>query len=523
MSETTNLRERWNAVALPGSEQTEHTFNRFLRANGERPRVLNCAIPLTRGRVLTDFTLPPGVTPADCLAAAATGRFPAGLREWEYRPRIRAVPQLPQLRELPPAHRALDRLPWFETAGACRHLGLNARYVRHQYALWQELRPRVLQGVHTTLILALPQLGFALTPHVQLEKCFLYLAALARAFGPAQLFPARFVFPDAQLGGLDAAPAPIFGDLLPVTGGFAYPVVDCEPEPSRVLARFGGHDRYLGYPFTLARNATDDFTLQNRQAAPMWLPDGRRVNARLTATHAYATLDPELNRRLLLDHEGFAAATGLLRGSVTHDGLPFVLPVELQALIYAVVLTHWRMELDRPGDLTSYVVFTRHAAIRGFDFHQRVEPRYSQFLRLVQELGRDPHFAAYPLATHLTHGWLGGNLRVANQLSASEQELGPNLLRAYYGQQLDWQAGVINLLNHVAFRQRPDRSAARTARELEGELSADGLAFHQFHRLLQFDSHLFDRAPRPASRWPQSHPAFLELDQYYSTEGLPRL
>ena len=90
------------------------------------------------------------------------------------------------------------------------------------------------------------------------------------------------------------------------------------------------------------------------------------------------------------------------RGTVTHDGLPFQLPVEMQCMVYAIVLTHWEMTLDKPGDLTSYALRTKHAAIRGFNYYQRVEPYYSNFMRLIEELSRNPDFRTYPLGTHLT-------------------------------------------------------------------------------------------------------------------------
>jgi hypothetical protein len=51
----------------------------------------------------------------------------------------------------------------------------------------------------------------------------------------------------------------------------------------------------------------------------------------------------------------------------------------------------------------------------------------------------------------------------------------------------------------------------------------DGLAFHQMNRLLRFDSHLFPKPTKRASFWPNGHPAFVELDQKFQTEGLPRL
>jgi hypothetical protein len=228
---------------------------------------------------------------------------------------------------------------------------------------------------------------------------------------------------------------------------------------------------------------------------------------------------------MMLDRDGFEEATCLLRGAVTHDGLPYQLPVEMQPLVLAVVLTHWRMELDKPGDLSSYTLATEHAAIRGFNYFQRVEPFYTNFMRLIQELSKDPSFKTYPLSTHLTHSWLGGNLRLANQLSQSEADLGPELVRSYYHQQLDWQTGVVNLMNHVAFRTKSERAGlvSITGREIERQLGLEGLAMHQMHRLLRFDSHLFPRPLKRVSYWPNFHPGWTDLDQKFTTESLPRL
>ena len=79
----------------------------------------------------------------------------------------------------------------------------------------------------------------------------------------------------------------------------------------------------------------------------MLLPGGQRVVARHSETCAYATLDPALKQELGLDREGFEDANCLLRGAVTHDGLPFSLPAPLQPLVFAIVLTHWRMDSSR--------------------------------------------------------------------------------------------------------------------------------------------------------------------------------
>jgi hypothetical protein len=52
--------------------------------------------------------------------------------------------------------------------------------LRYHHQLWNELRPKTLRGVHTTLVYVTPQLGFSLTPHIRLDKAFNYFAALSR-------------------------------------------------------------------------------------------------------------------------------------------------------------------------------------------------------------------------------------------------------------------------------------------------------------------------------------------------------
>jgi hypothetical protein len=172
------------------------------------------------------------------------------------------------------------------------------------------------------------------------------------------------------------------------------------------------------------------------------------------------------------------------------------------------------MTLDKPGDLSSYSIKTQHAAIRGFNYYQRVEPFYTNFMRMIQELSKDPDFKTYPISTHLTDSWLGGNLRVSNQPSPSEKEIGADLMRFYYQQQLDWMAGIMNLWNHVSFRN---------GKGLERTLSQDGLAFHQMHRMLRFDSHLFQRPLSRVAPWPNLHEGWLELDQTCQANSLPRI
>ncbi len=272
-------------------------------------------------------------------------------------------------------------------------------------------------------------------------------------------------------------------------------------------------------------DAGRDFNLSDHEPGVMLLPSGRRVTARHSQSRVFATLDPSLNRGLRLDRETFATTTGFLRASATHDGLPFQPPVEMQPLIHAVILTHYQMDLDHRGDLNSYTLSTQHAAIGGFHYFQRVEPFYTNFQRLVEEICRDRQFCTYPLSTHLNQSWLGGNLQLPNQRSASERDHDPRLLRAYGHQQLDWMVGVTSLANHASFRTRHDggRRVVRTGGEMEQDLDFDGLALHQMNRLLRVDSCLFPRPTRAGSPWPGLHRGFSELDQRLLTESLPKL
>jgi len=87
-----------------------------------------------------------------------------------------------------------------------------------------------LRGVFTTLVYVTPQLGFSLTPHIQLNQLFDTFGALARAAGPAQLFPASYLYPDARLQGMERVPAAMFCDILPNLGS-CIPAMDHTPNP----------------------------------------------------------------------------------------------------------------------------------------------------------------------------------------------------------------------------------------------------------------------------------------------------
>jgi hypothetical protein len=374
------------------------------------------------------------------------------------------------------------------------------------------LKPKTLRGVQTTLVYVTPQLGYSLTPHIKLDSAFHYFGVLARGAGPAQLFPARYIYPAARLAGADAGPAPVFADILPFLGT-TIPAMDVTPDAWGALTRLGLRDRYYSYPLSAVKDVEKDTTIQNHWRCETLLPNGRMAQARSSETFAYAILDPLLYAGLRLERDQFLAAYCLDRGVVTHDGLPFFLPVEMQAAVFAIVLTAWELEMDRPGDLSSYRVRTRHAAIRAYNFYQKREPFFSGFMRIIDDLTKEPGFVTYPLASHLTYSYLGGNLCLPTQQSEAERVLGPELLRNFVLQQLDWSMGVFNLWNRAEFRRCAD---------LEGKLPFDGVAFHQMRTQLRPRAHLFQRPHRRASFWTDTHSEWLRHDQLFQAECLPR-
>lgn len=184
----------------PGSESTAQVFSDFVRTQRSQLTVLNCAIPLSRAKLLTDIDFPAATNLDACLVSSGSGRFPQALVDWKYEPRIQTATQLPNLRALPPQYSSLKNSPFFASPSQALGQGRAARHVRYHHDLWHELKPKTLRGVHTTLVFATPQIGFCLEPHIKLDKAFCYIAALARAYGPAQLLPASYLYPDAQLG-----------------------------------------------------------------------------------------------------------------------------------------------------------------------------------------------------------------------------------------------------------------------------------------------------------------------------------
>jgi hypothetical protein len=504
------FRSDWEGISEPGWELNQKVFSRHDRSQS---KVLHCAIAPSHARSLTDISFPPNWDARKCLIASIGRNSRPELADWVYTPKIRSEPQLPHFKPLPGGYGSLVRSPWFQNPSQGRDIAINARHLRYHYDVWNELRPKTLRGVHTTMVFVTPQLGFSLTPHINLGPAFEYFGALSRWGGPVQLFPAAYLYPDSHLGDLERMPAAIFADVLPDVGGTSFPVTDGTPDQWGKIARFEGPDYFYGYPFHELTNAMEDTSLRERVYGSTILPDGTLTRARESKSYVYATLDAELNRDLKLDNVGFHDKHCLSRGVVTHDGLPFQLPAEMQTAVFAIFLTAWELEMREAGDLTNFSLQTQHAGIRSVHYYQKVEPYYSNFMRLVNELSKDPHFEVYPLATHLTHSWLGGNLCTSNQLSDAEKKLGPQFMRSYYLQQLDWMMGVFNLWNTVEFRKGAD---------LENQLDFAGLALHQMEPHLAFESHYFQRPLKRISPWPNLHPEWFRLDQRFRADKLPQ-
>jgi len=182
----------------------------------------------------------------------------------------------------------------------------------------------VLQGVHTTLVLALPRLGSP-RAHIQLEKVFLFLGSLPGP-GPAQLFPARYLYPDAHWRLANLRPPSSRTSCPPRR--VAYPAWTANPTPGACWPA-SATGSLLRIPFRAAGDSMQDFTLHDQENRAMLLPSGRRsspVTARLALTPPWTRPATGVG----LDRDGFEDATCLLRGAVTHDGLPFQLPVAMQ-------------------------------------------------------------------------------------------------------------------------------------------------------------------------------------------------
>ena len=138
------FRERWGHIAEPGWEINHQIFN---QADRRRTKVLHCAIPLTQAKRLTGATFPPGWDADKCLIASVGRKALPELKHWEYTPQIRAVPQLPHFKTLPPEHSTLMHSPWFQSPSQATGIGINARHLRYHHQLWNELRPKTLRGV----------------------------------------------------------------------------------------------------------------------------------------------------------------------------------------------------------------------------------------------------------------------------------------------------------------------------------------------------------------------------------------
>ena len=227
------------------------------------------------------------------------------------------------MKNLPREHSTLTSFPWFQSPSQALGLAINARHLRYHYQLWNDLQPKTLRGLFTTLVYVTPQLGFSLTPHIKLDRVVNCWAALSRAACPAQLFPAAYLYPDARLQGLERVPAPIFADLLPNLGS-SFPAMDAQSSPWGVFVRLDGPDCYYGYPFSRVRNPLEDVSLRHAITGSMTLPNGRLTRARVSESFVFATLDPKLKEALKMERMAFHDAYCLDRGIITHDGLPFL-------------------------------------------------------------------------------------------------------------------------------------------------------------------------------------------------------
>ena len=505
------FRSRWAAVEVPGNDVNQEVFHEFYTLGGNRKKVLNCALTPERAKELVQFSMPNGWDWNKSLRGSA-GIIDPGLEDWAYQPMIRPQQQLPYFKKLP-AHLAnLVKSPWTHYPSRGGHAAVNARLLRYHSQLWNELRPKTLRGVFTTLVYVTPQIGFSLMPHIQLDPVFLYFAALSRAAGPCQMMPAAYLYPDARINGLEDMPATMFADILPHVGGDAFPLMECTPNPWNQLARYHIRNYYYGYPFGAISNSAEDITLSNYIKGGMVLPEGQTVAATNSQSYVYATLNDELRQDLLLDRKAFMLKHGLARGTITFDGLPFQIPPEMQACIFAITITGWELEMHNPGDLSKYTLRTQHAAIRSYHYYQQVERYYSNFMRLLHELAKDSNFSTYLLSNHLSNSWLGGNLLIPNQHTWAEQKYGATFVRNFYHQQLDWLMGITNLWNQVEFRKDT---------RLEERLPQDGVIFHQMRNLLACNSHLFYRPIKKTTYWYPMHPMWMLYDQDFKARRLP--
>lgn len=510
-------KERWEFDTLPLYEVNQEVFSDFMKAGGYRKQVLNCSVTSERANQLVQFEMPQNWDFDKCMHGS-WGKLEPGLEKWDYQGHMHPQKHLPYFKNLPADYKNLTKSPWTHYPSKSGGPAINTRLLRHNHQLWQDLRPKTLRGVFTTLVLVSPQVGFSLAPHIQIEPVFNVFAALSRAGGPCQMMPASYLYPDAQIQGMESTPATMFADILPHVGGDAFPVMECTPNPWGEIARYDIRNYYYGYPFAALNNSSEDVTLNNFIRGGTILPNGKSVMASSSKSYLYATLDDQLRHDLMLSRNDFMRKHGLVRGTVTHDGLPFQIPPEMQANVFAVCLTSWELEMKHPGDLTSYILKTQHAAIRSYHFYQQMEPFYGNFMRLLHELEKQSTFKTYLLSNHLTNYWLGENLRIPNQLTWLEQKHGARFIRNIYRQQLDWMMGVVNSWNQVSFRNQP---AFRNQSNLEGALPFDGVVFHQMRKFFTGASFLFNRPIKNASPWPGMSPLWTQYDKDLEAGNLP--
>ena len=212
------IKKRWDAIVEPDWEENQRVFSRFCAGNGANRNVLNCAVPLARARQLTDFQMPAGWSLDKCLVTSGLGGFVPGLEDWRYTPHIRPEAQLPQMVELPKEHADLTRSPWFQSPSQLAGMGLNARHLRYHYQLWNDLKPRALRGLHTTLVLVSPQLGYSLTPHIQLQRALLVLFGVVPRVGAGSVVSGQVSLSRCLPGRTRKCPGPDICGHAPLHG-----------------------------------------------------------------------------------------------------------------------------------------------------------------------------------------------------------------------------------------------------------------------------------------------------------------
>ena len=291
-------------------------------------------------------------------------------------------------------------------------------------------------------------------------------------------------------------------------------MIDCTPDPWGVITQFDMTDQLWVsvLPKQRTRSTTSRSLTSNRGDASAQRPTG--PGQEVGSPTCYATLDAKLREELMCNRDFFEQIRCLARGTITHDGLPFQLPVEIQSMVYAVILAPLGDEPGQAGRLEPATRSRPAPAIRGFNYCQRVEPYfYGDFMRMIQELSKNPDFKTYPLSTHLTNGWLGWqprgypiNHRPLRRRSA------PTSCATTTSNERSCRMGR-------SFSTSGTRLFSRQGQP--GSAGSDGLRLHQMHRMLPLT--LLSTAVKARVAVAQSAWRWIELDRTCQANSLPRI